>query len=829
MTALSVNPALHRKAALSLWGLCLLGGVAGALLLNGYYAFVIGQIALLAIAGIGLNVLIGLSGQFSFGHAAFYAIGAYAVAICTSHGWLPFWLAWPLGVVIAIGVGGLLALPALRVKGPYLAMVTIAFGLVVEQTLVEAESLTGGQSGILQIPPLSLAGIVLGDRAMAIAAIIVAALVMTAYHVLSANGWGQAMRAVRDSENAAASIGISPTRTRIVAFMVSAGCCALAGGLSAPLNSFVTPQSFGLNFSILLVLTVVIGGTGSRPGPVLGAIVIGLLPELLSSFEAYRVLAYAALVLIVLWLAPGGIAGMLRLPATTTGDRADEAATIAALLPARPRAALSAQGLGISFGGVRAITDLDIAMPAATVTALIGPNGAGKSTVINILSGFYRSDTGERRIADTLLAPGRPWLSARAGVARTYQTSALFDSMSVEDNVLLAMRKGRLGALHGKALDRTGTDVRHARALLLACGFEGAPSTPAGALAHVDRRLVEIARALATDPHTLLLDEPAAGLSQAEKRVLGDLLRQIAAAGIGVGLVEHDMALVMSVSDQVAVLRTGALIAQGTPAEIQADPLVREAYLGERRIGGQAPAVPKGGEPCLGAYAIHAGYGAVDVLHGIDIEVRPGEAVALLGANGAGKSTLMRILSGLMAPRSGHLRLEGTQIGAQDSRARVRQGLVLVPEGRQVFPELSVHDNLRLGGYTRRENAAARMSAILERFPRLATMLDRQAGLLSGGEQQMLAIGRALMAQPRLLLLDEPSLGLSPQMTSDLFEQLRQLRDEGMAIMIVDQMADLALNLSSRAYVLRGGHVAAAGASAQIAADDSLDNLYFGG
>jgi len=816
-----------RPLALSLWAACLAASLAGALLLNGYYAFVIGQIALLAIAGIGLNVLIGLSGQFSFGHAAFYAIGAYAVAICTSHGWLPFWLAWPLGVAIAVGVGALLALPALRVKGPYLAMVTIAFGLVVEQTLVEAESLTGGQSGILQIPPLSIAGIVLGDRAMAVVAILVAALVMAAYHVLAGNGWGQAMRAVRDSENAAASIGIAPTRVRMVAFMVSAGCCALAGGLSAPLNSFVTPQSFGLNFSILMVLVVVIGGTGSRPGPVLGAIVIGLLPEMLSSFEAYRILAYAALVLLVLWLAPGGIAGLLRpaRPATDTGA-AMEPLALSALLAQRLREPLSGRALGIGFGGVRAIDGLDIAVPAGTVTALIGPNGAGKSTVINILSGFYRADDGEITLGSEPLAPGMAWRSARAGIARTYQTSALFDSMSVEDNVLLAIRKGRLGQLFGSALERSASDLGQARALLRACGFAGAPSTRAGELAHVDRRLVEIARAIATDPEVILLDEPAAGLSQPEKRVLGELLRQIAAAGIGVGLVEHDMGLVMGVSDRVAVLRTGALIAQGTPAQVQADPLVREAYLGERKLRGQAQAVTKLGEPCLGAYALRAGYGAVDVLYGIDIEVRPGEAVALLGANGAGKSTLMRILCGLLTARSGHVRIAGAQIDGQDVRARVRQGLVLVPEGRQVFPELSVRDNLLLGGYTCPGGAAERMARIVERFPRLATMLDRRAGLLSGGEQQMLAVGRALMANPRVLLLDEPSLGLSPQATSDLFDHLKAVRDEGMAMLVVDQMADLALNLSSRAYVLSRGRITARGPSAEIAAGDSLEAAY---
>jgi branched-chain amino acid transport system ATP-binding protein len=812
----------------ALWSFCLISAVAGALLLNGYYAFVIGQIALLAIAGIGLNILIGLSGQFSFGHAAFYAIGAYAVAICTSRGWLNFWLAWPLGVALASAIGALVALPALRVKGPYLAMVTIAFGLVVEQTLVESESLTGGQGGILQIAPLSIAGHALDDRAMAIVAILAAALVLVAYYRLAANGWGKAMRAVRDSEIAAASIGIDPTRPRIVAFMLSAGCCALAGGLSAPLNSFVMPQSFDLGFSILLVLIVVIGGQGSRPGPILGAIVVGLLPELLSAFESYRILAYAMLVLLTLWLAPTGLAGLLRQPPVEPAADAT-VSPLAALVSARPRASLHGRSLGIRFGGVQAIDGLDMDVPAAIVTALIGPNGAGKSTVINLLSGFYRPDSGQRSLGDRALPPGKPWRAARAGVARTYQHSALFDSMSVEDNVLLAMRRGQLGGMLANPLQRVSGETAHARALLRACGFRGTPSAPAGSLAHVDRRLVEIARALATDPDIILLDEPAAGLSQVEKRVLSNLLRAIAATGIGVALVEHDMGLVMGTSDRVAVLRTGTLIATGTPAEIQADPVVREAYLGERTIRKRASAVEKGGEPALGAYAIHAGYGPIDVLHGIDIEIRPGEAVALLGANGAGKSTLMRLLSGLLPTREGHLRLEGTAINALPTAARVRQGLVLVPEGRQIFPELSVRDNLRVGAYSCPKGAGDRLDDILRRFPRLAAMSSRRGGLLSGGEQQMLAVGRALMANPRILLLDEPSLGLSPQATADLFDELEIVRNEGMALLVVDQMADMALALSSRAYVLGQGRITLKGAAAEIAGHPELEGSYLAG
>ncbi|WP_336969383.1 ATP-binding cassette domain-containing protein [Sphingobium aromaticiconvertens] len=809
-------------------GLALLVAViAAACVLNGYYIFVLGQIALLTIVGIGLNILIGLSGQISFGHAGFYALGAYAVAIPTSRGWLSFWIAWPLGALISAALGAVLALPALRVKGPYLAMVTIAFGLVIEQSLVEFEGLTGGQNGILDIPTISLAGLALGDRGTVILALVTAAILFVCFLRLSRGNWGAALRAVRDSEAASASIGIDPIHVRIVAFVLSAFCAGLAGGLFAPMAAFVTPQSFNLSLSILFVLVVVIGGSGARSGPIIGAIVVGLLPELLSAFEAYRLLAYGVLVLIVLWLAPGGIAAFLPRAKASKPD-SEDGRTIADLLFARARRPLGATGLTIAFGGIRAVNSVDLTIAPGQVTALIGPNGAGKSTVINMLSGFYRPDTGECRLGADRLAPGKPFFSARTGVARTYQRSALFESLSIENNVILAMRRGRLGPLlaaGGKAL---ALDAARARGLLRACGYLGSTDALAGGLAHVDRRLVEIARALATDPDVILLDEPAAGLSQAEKRQLGSLLRSIAGAGIGICLVEHDMALVMTASDAVVVLRTGTLIAAGTPAQVQADPVVREAYLGGGTIRNDAPAVPARGADHLNAYALHAGYGAASVLSGIDISVRRGEAVALLGANGAGKSTLMRVLAGLLPPTQGTIRLNDTAIDNLSAAGRVRHGLALVPEGRQVFPELSVRDNIRLGGFIRRAGSSERLESMLERFPRLRERIDQRAGLLSGGEQQMLAVARALMAEPKILLLDEPSLGLAPQIAEELFQQLRQLCANGISLLIVDQLADLALAVASRAYVLREGHVVAEGSAIDIAANPALAAAYLG-
>jgi ABC-type branched-subunit amino acid transport system ATPase component len=479
------------------------------------------------------------------------------------------------------------------------------------------------------------------------------------------------------------------------------------------------------------------------------------------------------------------------------------------IAPAQARA-LEARGLGIAFGGVRAASDVSLVAPPGKVTSLIGPNGAGKTTVLNMLSGFYRPDAGTVAIGAKEMQ-GRPaWRIARAGVARTYQTTQLFGSMTVAENLAIA---------------------GGGEALLAFVGYRGNIDALAASLPHVDKRLVEIARALATRPSVLLLDEPAAGLARDEKGRLAALLRRIAESGVAVLLVEHDMPVVMGISDTVVVLDAGIVIAAGTPAAVQRDPAVRKAYLGEE--GGPAPgkrlaAAP--GDTYLRVGRLEAGYGAEPVLKGVDLEVRSGELVAVLGANGAGKSTLMRAVSGLLRPSGGGIALAGEDIAGLPAHRVAARGVALVPEGRQVFPELSVLHNLELGAHIRkrgqRGDLAADIEAMLSRFPRLRARLHQRAGLLSGGEQQMLAIARGLMAHPKLLLLDEPSLGLAPAVIHDLFAALERLRAEAATILLVDQMAGLALALADRAYVIESGRIVASGPASEIAASGALEKAY---
>ena len=562
----------------------------------------------------------------SLGHVGFYAIGAYTVAILTLKG-VDFWIALPLAGAVAGIVGFVLALPALRVTGPYLAMVTIAFAFIVQHGTIEWRTLTGGSNGLMGIPPPSIGALIFSEREMAMLAVALAGASLYAFHRLARSGWGMAMVAVRDAEPAARSIGLNPVIVKTAAFSLSAVFTGLAGGIFAPLLMFVAPDSFPFSQSILFLFAVIVGGAGWTFGPVVGALVSVVLPELLSGLAEYRLLFFGAALLVILWVAPEGVLGLL----ARLWPRRDSAMAVstpfdvgAFLTPAGAPGALEVRDLGITFGGIKAATAVTFTAPPGKVTSVIGPNGAGKTTVLNLIGGFYRPDSGSIRLGERELAGRAAWKVARAGIARTYQTTKLFATMSIIDNVLIALRRGRLGSMAADAASRGDRDA--AEALLAFVGYHGSLSTPAGDLPHVDRRLVEIARALAMRPRVLLLDEPAAGLMRSDKDALSRLIRRIADLGIAVILVEHDMLLVMGISDAVIVLDAGVRIAAGSPIEVRHDPRVLKAYLGGGEMRARPRATPWSGahDAVLTTVKLTAGYGAAPVLDNVSLDVRPG-------------------------------------------------------------------------------------------------------------------------------------------------------------------------------------------------------------
>jgi branched-chain amino acid transport system ATP-binding protein len=787
--------------------------IAVCLLAPGYYAYLLGALATTTLAGVGLNVLLGLTGEVSLGQGGFLALGAYGVWILTSKAGLNFWEALPLAVMLVAAISAALSIPALRVTGPYLAMVTIAFGFIVESVSIEWRDLTGGSSGLTGIAAP------FGTGGTALLACCLCAAALLAFHYFTRSPLGLAMQALASAPAAARGVGINAVPVRTAAFVLAAMAAGLAGGLQAALTGFIAPSSFPFSQSILFLLVVVVGGAGRTLGPLIGSAVVVLLPELLAGLAEYRLLVFGAGLLIVLWAAPGGIAGALsRLVLPRRSDSIVKPDIDVALAHiAGSRGNLVADGVRVAFGGVIAVAGVDMTAPPGRVTSVIGPNGAGKTTLLNLISGFQRPDAGTIRIGPREVTGQAAHQVARAGLARTFQTAQPFATLSVLDNV-------RLGLLRGAWRGQAPAEL--ARALLALVEYSGAETRLAATLPHVDRRLVEIARALGTAPAVLLLDEPAAGLNEADTVKLGRLLQSLARAGLAVVLVEHDMSLVMSISDEIVVLDAGRRIATGPPAVVRNDPAVKAAYLGATQPS--APAEPrKAGAPLLEVAALSAGYGPLAVLDQVSLKVGRGEVIAMFGPNGAGKSTLMKALCGLIRPVRGTIELGPTELASRPAHLVARAGVILVPEGRQVFPQLTVAQNLRLGATRRGDFDPAEIETMLTRFPRLRPRLHTAAALLSGGEQQMLAVARGLLAQPEVLLLDEPSLGLAPTVVAELFEQFIRLRDEGMTLLIVDQMADYALAIADRGYVLAGGRIVAEGKASELRGA-MLDDAYLG-
>jgi branched-chain amino acid transport system permease protein len=569
---------------------------------NPYYLHSVAcKVCIYVILVAGLDLVVGYSGDVSVGHAGLYAAGAYTAAVLVTKAHWPFLPAALAAIVMGALFGLALGIPALRLSGPYLAVSTIAFGLIVQTVMNEAEGLTNGSQGIQNIPKLTFGKWNFEGNNLYYLVYPLMLVSLLGVHRVATSYWGRAFEALKSSSIAAECSGISRYRYKLSVFVLSAALAGLAGALFIHIDKYVGPTTFSLQLSILFLIALIFGGTRSLLGNVLGCLVVVVLPDVFNRFADYQLMTFGGLLLFTLYFLPGGLAGLLRrlvpAPSRTLSEK-KAAADAGAAIQVRAdggapgaEALLQTERLTIAFGGLIAVNGLDLSIGRGEVHALIGPNGSGKSTTVNLLTGVYRPTSGRVIFAGKPFVRARPFDVSRAGIARTFQNVALFGDMTVLENVLVGLHHTFHGGL-AHVLLRTPRAVREerdararARALVDFVGLGDLANERAKNLPYGKQRLLEIARALAQDPRLLLLDEPAAGLTAGEIAAVDGLIAKLKERGLAVLLIEHHMDLVMSVSDAITVLDFGEKIAEGSPREIQKNPQVIAAYLGTSAEG----------------------------------------------------------------------------------------------------------------------------------------------------------------------------------------------------------------------------------------------------
>jgi ABC-type branched-subunit amino acid transport system ATPase component/ABC-type branched-subunit amino acid transport system permease subunit len=797
------------------------------------------DVAIMAVAVMGLNILVGHTGLVSFGHGAWFGVGAYAAAIVQRYVAPGDMLAPALGALLVVG-GSAFAAGALilRRRGVYFSLLTLALTAMLYAVAFRWTAVTGGENGFGGVTRWA----VLDDPRLYYAVVAAVAFgVVWALRRFHASPVGTVLVAIRENEQRARFVGYDTDRYKLLAFVVSATVTGLAGVLAVFNHRFASADPISIAFSGELLAMVVIGGMRSFLGPALGALFYVLFREFLSMWTENWLLVFGLLFVGFIVFSPTGLVGVEGRLLAPFRKRHEEAAAMAARRAGetgrvperfirRPVAAgtgpvLAAEGISKSFGGIRAVRGADIRVSDRTLHALIGPNGAGKTTAFNLISGMFAPDAGRIALDGRSIAGLEPHAVTEAGLGRSFQITNLFGGLSVQENIRLAVQARHPARFHpfrdARAVPGINADTAE---LLRWTGLAGAERAEAASLSYGGQRLLDMGLALATRPRVLLLDEPLAGLAAAERERVGNLVKTLS-ADIPVLLVEHDIDRVFRLADRVTVMADGEVLVDGTVEDARTDAKVQAVYLGSGADAVAAKPRPSAARdtPLLGVEEVHTFYGKSHILNGVSFSAREGEIVALLGRNGAGKSTVLKTIIGIAPPASGRIALGGDVISGLPSDAVARRGVGYVPQGRALFAGMTVAENLALGRLKRLTGAGRHWEEerVLEFFPRLKQRWTTPADNLSGGEQQMVAVARALSGDTRLLLLDEPFEGLSPAVTEELFEAFDKLRQE-VSIVIVDHHLDLALALSDSTVALERGGVVWSGPSRSLRDDADL-------
>jgi branched-chain amino acid transport system ATP-binding protein len=829
-----------------------IAGTSGSRL--GQYYFIVAMVMM----ALGLNIVMGYAGQLFLGPTALFSAGGYAAAyLAQEHTWLQGLPAMcVVSVITGLVIAAALALPTARISGLYYGLLTLYIAIAVPEMASRINAL-GGTSGIDLIADPDFVQSPTGMTLYFIGIAMIIALCCLSWGI-NRSRLGRRFSAIRHGDELASALGVAPASTKLVAFLIGSVPCALAGAYFVYSQQFITPTSVSPTLSIYIIAGVIIGGAGTISGPIIGTSLILGFQQLVSGLATYAGIASGILLIVVAIAAPEGLVGLLRQgvigmawakfternrrqPAAEHGPGVDGSreSVMAGLLgdPLAPTASLVVSGVKRRFAKVIALDGIDLVAEPGRIHAVVGPNGSGKTTLLNLISGFYRCDAGEIVLAGERIDRKSTAKIASAGVARTFQTPKLSVYESALDNVVLGgdrtSRGSLLGGLLGTRRSRREDKAARARAqtALEVLGLSAIAETPAGALPHGTQRLIEIARAIAARPSVVLLDEPAAGLSEGETVVLINAIASMATAGLVVIIVEHNLPVVYGVAHEITVLHQGLVLAHGTPEEVNQNPEVVEAYLGrsaqkhDRESAMQVVEVlpdtvdlqtpepihqaPAAAPPkdALSVTGLSAGYGALQVIEDVSLTVAAGEIVALVGRNGAGKSTALAAVSGLRyGPGAGRIMMADQDLSSAAPEDIAKAGIKFVPEGRRVFAQMTVEENLRLGAFMwRRGHTAKDLERVWEVFPALAERKSQVVLSLSGGQQQMVAIGQAMMARPQILLLDEPTSGLAPSLIDTMYDAFSQLARDGIGILIVDQNIERVLELGSRYYVMDGG------------------------